>query len=96
MGRHAGIVAFSYNNWNDFRVGKVEDRRRVIVTELFREISPKIADRPGGYLRILKTGKRLGDNAEMCIVEEVVEAPVQEEILAVEEAPETNEEKKEE
>ena len=39
------------------------------VTELFREISPKIADRPGGYTRILKTGNRLGDNAEMCIIE---------------------------
>ena len=39
------------------------------VSELFREISPKIAERPGGYTRILKTGNRLGDNAEMCIIE---------------------------
>jgi large subunit ribosomal protein L17 len=39
------------------------------VTELFREISPKIMDRPGGYTRILKTGTRLGDNADMCILE---------------------------
>ena len=39
------------------------------VTELFRDISPKVADRPGGYTRILKTGNRLGDNAEMCIIE---------------------------
>jgi large subunit ribosomal protein L17 len=39
------------------------------VSELFREISPKIADRPGGYTRILKTGIRLGDNADMCIIE---------------------------
>jgi large subunit ribosomal protein L17 len=39
------------------------------VTELFREISVKIADRPGGYTRILKTGSRLGDNANMCIIE---------------------------
>ena len=39
------------------------------VTELFREISPKVAERPGGYTRILKTGNRLGDNAEMCIIE---------------------------
>lgn len=39
------------------------------VAELFREISPKIADRPGGYTRILKTGNRLGDNSEMCIIE---------------------------
>ncbi|QKG80822.1 50S ribosomal protein L17 [Tenuifilum thalassicum] len=39
------------------------------VTELFREVSQKIADRPGGYTRILKTGARLGDSAEMCIIE---------------------------
>ena len=38
------------------------------VTELFQNISQKIADRPGGYTRIL-TGFRLGDNAEMCIIE---------------------------
>ena len=39
------------------------------VSELFREISKKIAERHGGYTRILKTGTRLGDNAEMCIIE---------------------------
>ncbi len=39
------------------------------VTELFREIAPKIADRPGGYTRIIRTGNRLGDNAEMCLIE---------------------------
>ena len=39
------------------------------VTELFREISQKIADRPGGYTRILKTGNRLGDNAKTCFIE---------------------------
>jgi large subunit ribosomal protein L17 len=36
---------------------------------LFREISPKVAERPGGYTRILKTGNRIGDNADMCILE---------------------------
>jgi large subunit ribosomal protein L17 len=39
------------------------------VNELFREVSVKVADRPGGYTRILKTGTRLGDNAEMCMIE---------------------------
>ena len=39
------------------------------VTELFQNISQKIANRPGGYTRILRTGFRLGDNAEMCIIE---------------------------
>ena len=39
------------------------------VTELFKEISVKIADRPAGYTRIIKTGNRLGDNAEMCFIE---------------------------
>lgn len=40
-----------------------------VVSELFRDISQKIANRPGGYTRILKTGNRLGDSAEMCIIE---------------------------
>ena len=40
-----------------------------IVSELFRDVAPKIADRPGGYTRIIRTGYRLGDNAEMCIIE---------------------------
>ena len=39
------------------------------VSELYREIAPKVMDRPGGYTRILKTGFRLGDNAEMCFIE---------------------------
>ncbi len=44
-------------------------KQKEAVTELFRVIAPKIADRPGGYLRILRTGFRLGDAAEMCIIE---------------------------
>jgi large subunit ribosomal protein L17 len=42
---------------------------KVAVTELFKEISTKIADRPGGYTRIIKTCNRLGDNASMCFIE---------------------------
>jgi large subunit ribosomal protein L17 len=44
-------------------------RDKDAVTELFREISTKVADRPGGYLRIIKLGNRLGDNAEMAMIE---------------------------
>lgn len=39
------------------------------VSELFREVVAKVGDRPGGYTRIIKTGNRLGDNAEMCMIE---------------------------
>jgi large subunit ribosomal protein L17 len=54
---HSRRVVFSY----------LKDK--TAVAELFREVSPKIADRPGGYTRILKTGNRIGDNAEICIIE---------------------------
>ncbi len=54
---HSRRVVFSYLQDKD------------AVSELFRDVSPKIMDRPGGYTRILKTGNRLGDNAEMCIIE---------------------------
>tara|TARA_B100001057_G_scaffold68658_1_gene62384 strand:+ start:964 stop:1503 length:540 start_codon:yes stop_codon:yes gene_type:complete len=42
---------------------------KAAVSELFNNISEKIASRPGGYTRIIKTGFRLGDNAEMCVIE---------------------------
>src|SRR4030042_4320971 len=54
---HSRRVVFSY----------LKDK--TAVAELFREISPKIGERPGGYTRILKIGNRIGDNADMCILE---------------------------
>lgn len=42
---------------------------KAVVTELFQEVAKKIADRPGGYTRILKTGFRLGDNAATAMIE---------------------------
>lgn len=44
-------------------------RDKYAVTELFREVSVKVADRPGGYVRIIKLGNRQGDNAPMAMVE---------------------------
>jgi large subunit ribosomal protein L17 len=54
---HSRRVVFSY----------LKDKSAV--AELFRDISPKIGERPGGYTRILKIGNRIGDNADMCILE---------------------------
>lgn len=44
-------------------------RSKEAVAELFREVVDKVGDRPGGYTRIIRTGNRLGDNAEMCMLE---------------------------
>ena len=44
-------------------------KNKEAVTELFRTVAPKIADRPGGYTRVLKTGFRQGDGADMAIIE---------------------------
>mgnify|MGYP000645723818 FL=1 len=44
-------------------------KNKYAVTELFKEIAVKVADRPGGYVRIIKLGNRQGDNASMCMVE---------------------------
>ena len=46
-----------------------ELKQKEVVTELFQHVGEKIANRPGGYTRILRTGFRLGDAAEMCIIE---------------------------
>jgi len=54
---HSRRVVFSY----------LQDKEAV--TELFREVSSKVADRPGGYTRIIRLGNRLGDNADMCLIE---------------------------
>lgn len=54
---HSRRVVFAY----------LKDKKAT--AELFREVAPRIGDRPGGYCRILKTGFRKGDAAEMCIIE---------------------------
>lgn len=54
---HSRRIVFSYLQNND------------AITELFGAIAPKIADRPGGYTRVLRTGFRLGDGAEMAMIE---------------------------
>ena len=54
---HSRRVVFSYL------------RQKETIKELFGVVSSKVGDRPGGYTRIIKTGNRLGDNAEMCMIE---------------------------
>ncbi len=54
---HSRRIVFSY----------LQDKEAI--TELFREVSAKVADRPGGYTRIIRTGNRPGDAAEMCLIE---------------------------
>ena len=44
-------------------------QNKVAVSELFRDVAPKVADRPGGYTRIIKLENRPGDNAELCMME---------------------------
>ncbi|MCQ2135741.1 MAG: 50S ribosomal protein L17 [Bacteroidales bacterium] len=54
---HSRRVVFSYL------------KRKEAITELFREVAPRVANRPGGYTRVLKTGFRQGDGADMAIIE---------------------------
>jgi large subunit ribosomal protein L17 len=54
---HSRRVVFSY----------LQDKETV--SELFRDVAAKVGDRPGGYTRIIKLGNRLGDNADMCLIE---------------------------
>ena len=54
---HSRRVVFSY----------LQDKEAV--SELFRTVGAKVADRPGGYTRIIRLGNRLGDNADMCLIE---------------------------
>ncbi|MCB9194652.1 MAG: 50S ribosomal protein L17 [Flavobacteriales bacterium] len=54
---HSRRVVFSYL------------KNKFATAELFREVAPKVMDRPGGYVRIIKLGKRLGDNAETAMIE---------------------------
>jgi len=51
------------------KTDSVHKRRVALVTKLFNELGPRYQERPGGYLRILKTGFRAGDNAPMAYVE---------------------------
>ena len=57
------------DNMNNRRLAFAALRQKEVVTELFQNVGEKIANRPGGYTRILRTGFRLGDAAEMCIIE---------------------------
>ena len=51
------------------RIVMAKLRQKDAVTELFRDVATKIGDRPGGYTRIIKLGNRLGDNADMAMIE---------------------------
>ena len=51
------------------RIVMAKLRQKEFVAELFRDVAPKIGDRPGGYTRIIKLGNRLGDNADMAMIE---------------------------
>jgi large subunit ribosomal protein L17 len=59
------------DNMNNRRLAFSLLKQKEVVTELFQNVGEKIANRPGGYTRILRTGFRLGDAAEMAVIERV-------------------------
>jgi len=75
------IITIARNSANASEAGKVAARRKVIakmgsnsiIKRLFDEVAPRFANRPGGYTRVVKLGPRLGDSAEMVILELVEE-----------------------
>ena len=63
------ITRSKENTTHNRRIAFASLGQKEAVTELFTVVGPKVGDRPGGYTRIIKTGNRLGDNAEMCMIE---------------------------
>lgn len=63
------ITKAKEDNTHNRRVAFSYLRDKSAVAELFRQVVDKVGDRPGGYTRIIRTGNRLGDNAEMCLIE---------------------------
>ncbi len=63
------ITRSKVDSTHNRRIAFRELRDKQAVTELFRSISEKVGDRPGGYTRIIKMGNRLGDNADMALIE---------------------------
>lgn len=63
------ITLAKVNNLHNYRQAMAYITKEDVVKKLFDEIAPKYADRKGGYCRIVKTGFRRGDAAEMCIIE---------------------------
>jgi large subunit ribosomal protein L17 len=63
------ITRSKENSTHNRRIAFAVLGQKEVVTELFSVVAPKVGDRPGGYTRIIKTGNRLGDNAEMCMIE---------------------------
>ena len=63
------ITSSKSNTMHGHRMAFKHLQNKEAVKELFAEVAPRVADRPGGYVRIIRTGTRLGDNAETAIIE---------------------------